>query len=646
MPRRPLALLLILVPLIAGGAALPLAQLATAQSKTVGSGSPASCTRAALAAQLAGGGAITFNCGGPATILIDAPLDITAPETTIDGGGQITLAGGGKGRIINHYTYGTIGSSALVLRGLTITGGRAAGSGASADAAYEANGGAVRSFFQAADPAFKPTLSVIDVVFRDNDSALSGMPAGRDAYDYGGGAIYSQGGYVRVSGSQFIGNDAAGGAGGAIHILQSGLTIEGSVFTNNSAIGARPQDSLGGAISIDGLGGPAGLFRVIGSSFSGNRSYNSGGAIHLNMYDDGNRAEIADSSFVDNAVVGGTRAQGGAIGGGGTGGNPTVSIGGSLFSGNSARKTAGAGSAVEDGSGGALAFPQRARLSIANSTFYRNRAHGTSFNANGGALYVVNNTEQFSIQSSTFAENSAGWVGGAISNSQVAGQPGGRVANTIFAHNSADNGPNGWDIQQHCSSELQEGGPNLQFPPRLTGANFFNDVTCFAGKSAPSQTALPAFRDPLLAPLADNGGPTATIAIGVDSPAFNAGSGCPAVDQRRVARPKVGSCDIGAFELELALLVDRPLIERGSASRQITVTGYGFTAGSVALVNGSPRPTARLDGRTLRVELSAADLSALGKLSLTVSGPGSDLGPGRVQVVEGVSRSYLPLIRR
>lgn len=630
--------------LMIAGATLPHARLAGAQAKVVGSGSPASCTRAALATALDGGGAISFNCGGPATIVIDSPLDITAPETSIDGGGQITLQGSGSSRVIEHRTYGYIGSSTLTLRNLTITGGRATGDGSSADAAYAANGAAVRSRFQAADPSFKPTLNVVNVTFRDNDSRLLSVPGGRDAYDYGGGAIYSQGGAVNVTDSQFIDNDAINGAGGAIHILQSGLTIESSSFINNSAIGARPEDSVGGAISIDGLGGPSGIFRVSGSSFSGNRSYNSGGAIHVNMYDDGNRAEISASSFVENAVVGGARAQGGAIGGGGTGGNPTISISASLFSGNSVRRTLSAGR--EDGSGGALAFPQRARLSIANSTFYRNRANGTGTNANGGALYVVNNSDQFTIASSTFAENSAGWVGGAISNSQIGGGPGGRVSNTIFAYNTADNGPNDWNIQQHCSSELAEDGPNLQYPPRLTGANFYNDVTCFAGKSAPGQTGLPAFRDPLLRPLADNGGPTPSLAIGTDSPALNAGAGCPASDQRGVGRPQLGGCDIGAFELKLSLGVDRSLIEQGSSNRTIHLSGYGFSAASVALLNGTSRPTTFVDGQTLRVDLTTADLSSLATLTLSVSGPGSELGTASVQVVAELSQVHLPLVRR
>ncbi len=59
----------------------------------VGTGTPASCTQLALTSALTGGGTVTFNCGGAATILVLSRMNITA-DTVIEGGGAITVTGG------------------------------------------------------------------------------------------------------------------------------------------------------------------------------------------------------------------------------------------------------------------------------------------------------------------------------------------------------------------------------------------------------------------------------------------------------------------------------------------------------------------------------------------------------------------------
>jgi hypothetical protein len=58
--------------------------------------------------------------------------------------------------------------------------------------------------------------------------------------------------------------------------------------------------------------------------------------------------------------------------------------------------------------------------------------------------------------------------------------------------------------------------------------------------------------DPQVAPLADNGGPTLTMALMYSSPALDAGDsiGAPATDQRGIVRPQGRGVDIGAFEFQ------------------------------------------------------------------------------------------------
>src|SRR5262249_19080377 len=60
--------------------------------------------------------------------------------------------------------------------------------------------------------------------------------------------------------------------------------------------------------------------------------------------------------------------------------------------------------------------------------------------------------------------------------------------------------------------------------------------------------------NPMLGPLADNGGPTQTMALLPGSPAIDAGAnsaaGLPSTDQRGLARIIGPPADIGAFELQ------------------------------------------------------------------------------------------------
>ena len=68
--------------------------------------------------------------------------------------------------------------------------------------------------------------------------------------------------------------------------------------------------------------------------------------------------------------------------------------------------------------------------------------------------------------------------------------------------------------------------------------------------------------DPLLGPLAANGGPTLTHAELPGSPAIDHANSaaCPATDQRDVSRPQPrgGACDIGAFELVRSAPITAP----------------------------------------------------------------------------------------
>jgi predicted outer membrane repeat protein len=494
--RRPiltLALLLGAARLQAGG--------------VVGDGTPQSCTEAALVARLAGGGNVTFNCGGPVVIPFTSAKTLTA-STTVDGSGQaITFDGGGATRFF-QTTFGFTPLT-LTFRNLTMRNGRAADFG-----------GAIRLSVQ--DQANWTTLNVDRVTFLTNTAAAAGN-------DVGGGAIYAQGNYVNITGSTFTGN--RGGNGGALGSLAAVFTVQDSTFTGNATHAQTQQFAgSGGAIYIDGSSNSVLVIRR--STFRQNTSTNIGGAIFLFQYAGASGMVIEDSTFDGNVTV----QNGGAI----YHQNGTLSVARSTFVGNQTV-----------GQGGALWLLEASTATISNSTFYGNRANGFRPNPGsvglGGAM-IIHGSSIVSISHCTIVGNFADWVGGGI----VGGMSNGSATTlrgSIVAHNTAANGGNPWNIAHNCSRQLLDGGYNIQYPTHANPGDP-NDPNCTAGV---------LIAQPNLAALGSQGGPTETMGPNAGSPAIDAvASGCPAPvsDQRGRARPEGPRCDIGAVEGQAGLFAD------------------------------------------------------------------------------------------
>jgi hypothetical protein len=176
------------------------------------------------------------------------------------------------------------------------------------------------------------------------------------------------------------------------------------------------------------------------------------------------------------------------------------------------------GSAGFDTAGGGLFADMGSTVTISNSTF----AHNSATMGDGGGLA---NSGTMSISNSTFAYNSADEGGGLANGGTV------HMAQSIVAHNSASTGNN-------CF-------PSLSLPD--PGYNLESDTDCgFTASTSLQKT------DPKLASaLANNGGPTPTLALLDGSPAINKipTSVCAlTTDQRAVSRPQGPACDMGAFE--------------------------------------------------------------------------------------------------
>ncbi len=200
---------------------------AAVASGVVGNG-PGSCNFGALNVALAGGGTVTFNCGtSPVTISMGYTQVTT--DTTIDGGGLVTLSGAG-------YTllFGVNPGVTLNLNNITVSGG------------LGQFAGAITNY---------GTLIVTNSTFSGNSAEV-------------GGGILNEGGTLIVTNSTFSGNRAYQGGG----IDNDGdATVTNSTFSGNSA------EVLGGGILNEG-----GTLTVTNSTFSGNSAEVGGSISNIN----------------------------------------------------------------------------------------------------------------------------------------------------------------------------------------------------------------------------------------------------------------------------------------------------------------------------------------------------------------------------
>jgi predicted outer membrane repeat protein len=465
---------------------------------------------------LASGSTYTFAAGS----FSSSALPVITDQLTIDGNGATIRRDSASGfRLIYN-------SDQLTLNNLTIANG-ALGTGAGIrndgtlvlndctliDNGGGGNGGAI--------------FTAIGTSFEANGSLFHRNSAGGGS----GGVIYSDRADVVFTGCTFTENDAS--QGGAIDNAGS-LIVEGCTFTDNFT-----TSGLGGAINNFNQG----TLEVTGSTFTGNQAGNSGGAIQQS----GTSLTIADSVFTGNAALsrdgGAIYAQSGA-----------VVIERCGFIGNTAQDDGGAinaatpvamtdcliqsNTAGQDG-GGLNGFNSNAytldRVTIADNTAARD----------GGGVRVFGNANAF--VNTTISANQAGNDGGAL---WIWSASGTAITNTTIHANTAGDTGGGLRIQSGplaLSNSIVSGstGVDIFGPINDAGHNLIQDGS---GLTAPTSKT----GDPMLAPLADNGGLTPTHHLIFGSPAIHAGDcagGTLTTDQRGVARPQDPfGCDIGAYE--------------------------------------------------------------------------------------------------
>ncbi|HUJ72575.1 MAG TPA: choice-of-anchor Q domain-containing protein [Verrucomicrobiae bacterium] len=292
-----------------------------------------------------------------------------------------------------------------------------------------------------------------------------------------------------------------GNASGVLNI-HSTLMVSNCTISGNSAGG-------GGGIYNDGLFGSATL-TVITSTFSGN-SANSAGGIYNDSY----------------------------------GGSATLTVIASTFSGNSSGYEGGG--IYNDGQYGS------ATLTVITSTFSGNSADL------GGGIYnhfCAPGNATLSVVACTFSGNSAS-SGGGIYNS-ASGCP--DIRTTFSSHAATNPRDDGGATLEIGDTILNAGatGENIANLAGTVTSDGFN-LSSDNGGGFLTATGDQINTDPRLGPLANNGGPTQTMALRVGSPAIDQGKNLgTTTDQRGEPRiyidpnstlpPGGDGADIGAYE--------------------------------------------------------------------------------------------------
>jgi hypothetical protein len=485
----------------------------------VGTGTAASCTEALLSAALTKGGVVTFNCGSAAaTITVTHTIELpTTTDTVIDGGGVVTIDGGGTVRILdwNSANY-RANMHKLTLQHVTFAHGHGTGTMPIAAAPLPCSSG----YYDGAGGALQMrdgVLNVIDASFLNNEAEKVGP-------DVGGGAIYLNGAlHGVVVGSTFLNN--SGSNSGAIGSLNSDLDVYNSTFQGNAALGfgANSNDPTKCSVVNQnkqnqvGSGGNAGAIGMDGGSdvthtFCGDifRSNTSGkGALG------GALARTPDAlkqqTVIDRCLFDGNT---GDSAGAAYFHNSTLTITASTFTNNVG--LTGIGTIQADGT----------TFDFTNVTFYGNHAKagvGATLALFGGDGTLLN---------CTFASNQCDAPN--MFGAAIFGMPSLTIQNTLFDGNTAQNP----GAAMQCQVGTIKGSGDMQWPVNHVNGGSA-DALCAPG--------IYEMTDPMLGTLGNHGGPVPVALVASGSAALGRGTGCPATDARGVARNASG-CTVGAAE--------------------------------------------------------------------------------------------------
>ncbi len=346
-----------------------------------------------------------------------------------------------------------------------------------------------------------------------NDSEIS-----ENLADEGGG-IYSNGA-TTITNSLIDNNIGTDRGGGIYHNSALLLTLDNTTVSNNATTNSDLGDG-GGIYNI-------GVMSIInGSVVSGNTAESGGGGIYMGVDEIATTLNLSDSVISDNIAE---------SGGGGIylANETTVVIDEATIADNTA---------TNESSGGGIYVNNLAELEITNSTLSGNSAPAGL----GAAIY--NSLGEVVLVNVTIADNAAG-----SEEDAMFFQAGGGTTWMSFV-TMADEGD--------APSFYMTGGGATVLNSIIEECDYSDGLFDNAGgtfaivSNCPSSVPLTVVTPSQLnlGPLANNGGPTQTIALGGASVAIDGALGCGNLfegtvtrDQRGITRPQGAECDVGAFE--------------------------------------------------------------------------------------------------
>jgi CSLREA domain-containing protein len=510
-------------------------------------GSSSASDGGAGGSSIGGAGAQGGNGGG---------LDSTAGSVTIRNSAVIGNATGNGGAGGNGAHGGTGGNGGGV---------RPGGKGGNCISGFGGEGGAGGGISLEGG-----TMTVLDSTVGQNATGTGG-PSGT-CIEGGQGGTGAGTGFGGDGGLSLAAGAGEGGFGGGISDVGGTLSVRDSTITANRAGDGGTTTILigpGGPGGTGGAGGGGGGGGTSAGGFGGDGGFGGGVASSFG-------SSSASSVVLTNVTLRGNGAGNGEPGGdGGTGGTGGAGGGGNSTGGGGSTD---GGFGGEGGAGGAASFQSSFRLN--NVTMTGNQAgHGGTgggggngpgrsdggFGGEGGLGGAVFGEGEGALIHVTSVSNNvgAGAAGGAAGtgNPATAGQAeqdgeGG----DLFSDGSPFEPPpisESASILASCAGEISDGGGNIKPPVVELGS-----------------TPCPGFpANPKLGPLANNGGPTRTMALLKGSPAIDrVPVPCGTMpDQRGVPRPQGHGCDSGAYEFA------PPRVTTGGASavsgKRATVAG-------------------------------------------------------------------------